>query len=45
MSERSSTPDAAEAARKTTRTPPAWLISACMFAGAVLTIVLVLTGH
>jgi hypothetical protein len=45
MSERSSTPDAAEAARQTTKTPPAWLISACMFAGAVLTIVLVVTGH
>jgi hypothetical protein len=45
MSERSSTPDAAKAERRFTRTPPAWLITACMFAGAVLTIVLVVTGQ
>jgi hypothetical protein len=46
MSERSSsTPDAAKASRQSTRTPPAWLISACMLAGAVLTIVLVVTGQ
>ena len=45
MSERSSTPDAAKATRRSNRTPPAWLISACMFAGAVLTIVLVITGQ
>ena len=47
MSERSSssTPNAAEAARRSTKTPPAWLISASMFAGAVVTIVLVVTGQ
>jgi hypothetical protein len=45
MSERTSTRDAATAARRTTKTPPAWLITACMFAGAVVTIVLVLTGQ
>jgi hypothetical protein len=45
MSERTATPDAAKAARRSTRTPPAWLITACMFAGAVATIVLVVTGQ
>jgi hypothetical protein len=45
MSERTSTPAVAETARQTTRTPPAWLITASMFAGAVLTIVLVVTGQ
>jgi hypothetical protein len=45
MSERSSTPDVAKAARHTTRTTLAWLITACMFAGAVATIVLVVTGQ
>lgn len=45
MSERSSTPNVAKAARQASRTPPAWLITACMFAGAVVTIVLVVTGQ
>jgi hypothetical protein len=45
MSERSSTTDVAKAARRTPKTPPAWLITACMFAGAVATIVLVVTGQ
>jgi hypothetical protein len=45
MSERTTTHDAAKAARPATKTPPAWLITACMFAGAVVTIVLVLTGQ
>jgi hypothetical protein len=46
MSEGSSTPKVANAARQaTTKTPPAWLITACMFAGAVVTIVLVVTGQ
>lgn len=45
MSERTSTPDAAKAARRSTKTLPAWLITACMFVGAVVTIVLVLTGQ
>ena len=45
MSERSNTPHVPKAARQTTRTPPAWLISACMFAGAILTIVLVVAGQ
>ena len=35
----------AQAARSTTKTPPAWLITACMFVFAVVTIVLALTGQ
>lgn len=35
----------AERARSTTRTTPAWLITACMFVFAVVTIVLVVTGQ
>jgi hypothetical protein len=35
----------AKAARSTAKPPPAWLISASMFALAVVTIVLVVTGQ
>jgi hypothetical protein len=45
MSERTTKPDAAKATRRTFKTAPAWLITACMFAGAVATIVLVVTGQ
>ena len=36
---------AAKAARSTAKAPPAWLITASMFVGAVVTIVLVVTGQ
>jgi hypothetical protein len=45
VSERTTVPDVAKASRGSTKTPPAWLITACMFVGAVLTIVLVITGQ
>jgi hypothetical protein len=35
----------AKAARSTTKTPPAWLITAAMFVFAVVTIVLAVTGQ
>jgi hypothetical protein len=36
---------ATKAARATAKAPPAWLITASMFVGAVVTIVLVVTGQ
>jgi hypothetical protein len=42
---RDSSTTSTETARSTTRTPPAWLITASMFVFAVVTIVLVLTGQ
>lgn len=36
---------AADAPRSTAKAPPAWLITASMFAFAVVTIVLVVTGQ
>lgn len=41
----SDTPEAAKAAPSTAKAPPAWLLFASMFAFAVGTIVLVLTGQ
>ncbi len=46
MTQRTTTPaPAAKVARSTAKAPPAWLISASMFVGAVVTIVLVVTGQ
>ncbi|MDX6719191.1 MAG: hypothetical protein QOJ63_1445 [Solirubrobacteraceae bacterium] len=45
MPERTTTSHSDKAARRSARTPPAWLITACMFVGAVVTIVLVVTGQ
>ena len=47
MPERTANTSAAatDAARRSTKAPPAWLISACMLAFAVVTIVLVVTGQ
>lgn len=42
---KSDTPEAAKAARSTAKAPPAWLLFAAMFALAVVTIVLVVTGQ
>lgn len=38
-------PTTAKAARSTSKAPPAWLLFAAMFAFAVVTIVLVVTGQ
>jgi hypothetical protein len=47
MTERTTTTSsgATKTARATAKAPPAWLITASMFVGAVVTIVLVLTGQ
>jgi hypothetical protein len=48
MTERTTTTTssgATKTARATAKAPPAWLITASMFVGAVVTIVLVVTGQ
>lgn len=45
MSEPTTTRTTAEATRGGAKAPPAWLITACMFLFAVVTIVLVVTGQ
>ena len=42
---KSDAPVASNASRSATKPPPAWLICACMFVFAAVTIVLVITGQ